>query len=232
MVHHFGDREDPGTPCGQCDVCAPKDCTASSLRAARPEELELLGLILEGLRHMDGQGTGRVCKMFVGETPADRKKCDVLLGALVRGGLLRLSADSFEKEGQTIHFTRAFVTPAGRGEVNLSELKLPVESVGGSKSRERKGRAAGGRSRSASRTPAPSVPAAAGPLVDALKAWRLQEARRRRIPAFRILSDKTLSFLAVKRPKSEAELLGVHGIGPKIAETYGAKLIALCGGPS
>jgi DNA topoisomerase-3 len=65
--------------------------------------------------------------------------------------------------------------------------------------------------------------------VDALKAWRLQEARRRRIPAFRILTDKVLTVLAQERPRSEEELLGIHGIGPKIAQAYGVKLIALCG---
>lgn len=65
-------------------------------------------------------------------------------------------------------------------------------------------------------------------MVDALKAWRLQEAKRRKVPAFRILTDKVLHALVRAKPSSEDELLRVSGIGPKIAETYGARLIALC----
>ena len=70
--------------------------------------------------------------------------------------------------------------------------------------------------------------AAPAALVTALKTWRLHEARRRKIPAFRILTDRTLHALADARPATEDELLAVHGIGPKIAQTYGAALIAIC----
>jgi superfamily II DNA helicase RecQ len=55
------------------------------------------------------------------------------------------------------------------------------------------------------------------------------EARRRRVPAFRILTDRTMLAVAQARPSSERELLEVHGIGPKLAETYGRALIAQCG---
>ncbi len=32
LVEHFGDRNDAGTPCGLCDVCAPADCVALAHR--------------------------------------------------------------------------------------------------------------------------------------------------------------------------------------------------------
>ena len=60
-----------------------------------------------------------------------------------------------------------------------------------------------------------------------LKAWRLAEAKRKRIPAFRILTDKTLYGLAAARPRDEEGLLEVAGIGPKLAEKYGSVLLGL-----
>jgi DNA topoisomerase-3 len=234
MVRHFGDREDPGTPCGHCDVCAPADCAATLFRPVRPAETAVLRVLLGALQQADGQGTGRLCKLCVGEAPPDRKKFDALLGALVRGGLLRLSAAVFEKDGKTIHFTRAFLTPAARNDAGLSGLTLPEESAADDQPRKRKARpkgsaARGRQARGSLRSRPSSDHPASGPLVDALKAWRLQEARRRRIPAFRILTDKVLTVLAQERPRSEEELLGIHGIGPKIVQAYGVKLIALCG---
>jgi DNA topoisomerase-3 len=67
-------------------------------------------------------------------------------------------------------------------------------------------------------------------LVDSLRAWRLKEARRRRVPAFRIFPDRTLLALAVARPSTEDDLLAVPGIGAALASRYGAELLALCRG--
>lgn len=66
-------------------------------------------------------------------------------------------------------------------------------------------------------------------LLAALKAWRKAESQRRRIPAFRILSDRTLFALAASRPRNEAELLAISGIGPTIARKYGDALLAMVG---
>jgi DNA topoisomerase III len=62
---------------------------------------------------------------------------------------------------------------------------------------------------------------------DALRAWRLAEAKRRGIPAFRILTDQTLKALAAKRPATAAELLSISGIGISTVEKYGAQLYRL-----
>ncbi|MCP3098275.1 DNA topoisomerase 3 [Myxococcus sp. K15C18031901] len=64
-------------------------------------------------------------------------------------------------------------------------------------------------------------------LVEALKAWRLAEARRRKVPAFRILTDKVLGAIAAARPEHGAALLAVHGVGPALTERYGAQLLSL-----
>jgi DNA topoisomerase-3 len=60
-----------------------------------------------------------------------------------------------------------------------------------------------------------------------LRDWRLEEARRRRIPAFRILTNQTLAAIASTRPTSSEELLGVRGVGPALNDKYGQTLLAL-----
>jgi superfamily II DNA helicase RecQ len=53
------------------------------------------------------------------------------------------------------------------------------------------------------------------------------EAKRRAVPAFRILSDATLEAIAEARPATAAELLAVPGIGLKSVEDYGAAIFRL-----
>ena len=64
-------------------------------------------------------------------------------------------------------------------------------------------------------------------VVETLKEWRLAESKKRRIPAFRVMRDRTLLALAGARPGSEDELLEVPGIGARIVERYGEELIRL-----
>jgi DNA topoisomerase-3 len=64
-------------------------------------------------------------------------------------------------------------------------------------------------------------------LFEKLREWRLEEARRRRVPAFRILGDRTLAAICRARPVDEEELLDVAGIGPAKASSYGRKVLAV-----
>jgi len=69
-----------------------------------------------------------------------------------------------------------------------------------------------------------------GSLVEtALRSWRSQEAKKRGIPAFRILTDRTLVGIARARPADEDELLAISGIGPALLKKYGRVLLALLG---
>ncbi|NTX09948.1 DNA topoisomerase 3 [Myxococcus sp. CA056] len=64
-------------------------------------------------------------------------------------------------------------------------------------------------------------------LVDALKAWRLAEARKRKVPAFRILTDRVLGAIAAARPENGAALMAIHGVGPALTERYGSQILSL-----
>ena len=61
-------------------------------------------------------------------------------------------------------------------------------------------------------------------LEAALRVWRLIEARRRGLPAFRIFNDRTLRALAISRPLTTQESLAVPGIGISTVEKYGADI--------
>ena len=61
-------------------------------------------------------------------------------------------------------------------------------------------------------------------LEDALKNWRLAEAKRMGVPAFRILTDRALQAMATTRPVTAAELLAIPGIGIATVKKYGRQI--------
>jgi DNA topoisomerase-3 len=86
------------------------------------------------------------------------------------------------------------------------------------------------RTRRVARTPAVALPStgASAPLVATLRAWRLKEAKKKHVPAFRILTNRALVAIAEARPESSEALRGVPGVGPKLLQTYSAQLVGLC----
>jgi ATP-dependent DNA helicase RecQ len=64
-------------------------------------------------------------------------------------------------------------------------------------------------------------------LLTLLKSLRLHLARERGLPAYLIFNDATLLEMAVRKPKNEAELLQVPGVGPSKLEKYGAAFLKL-----
>ncbi len=59
----------------------------------------------------------------------------------------------------------------------------------------------------------------------ALRAWRSEVARAENKPAYIVFTDATLINIAEARPSTEAELLGVSGIGASKLEAYGAEVL-------
>jgi DNA topoisomerase-3 len=67
----------------------------------------------------------------------------------------------------------------------------------------------------------------AGAVVEALKKWRLAQAKKEGVPAFRILTDRVLAEIADDRPATQEELLRVAGLGPRTVTRYGAQLLKI-----
>ena len=65
----------------------------------------------------------------------------------------------------------------------------------------------------------------AGPLDDALRAWRLERSRADSVPAYVVFSNATLAEIAAARPANERELSRISGIGPTKLERYGADIL-------
>lgn len=251
LVEHFGDQADDGAPCGTCDVCAPRSCVSLRFNKPTPSECAAMSQLLKSLRGRNGQSTGRLHVDTFGQS-LERRHFERLLASLARGGWLRLEDDNFEKDGRHIQYQRAFLTGVGRGadDEALSGLgmveaprskpgtkpktatKRPSTSSrsarsagasrpnGSSRARRKTSHAASGRS---------PIEAPAG-LVDALKQWRLGKAEKARIPAFRILSDRTLMAIAVETPRDEQALLAISGIGPTRMRKYGREILEITRG--
>ena len=241
LVRHFGDQEDSGARCGLCDVCAPASGVATKLKGPSPMEEAALRRALELLRQRDGQGTGQLHRGVQEQFPSvERRTFEDLLGGLARAGSIRIEDDEFDKDGETIRFRRAYLTGVGsRGDLAAAAAaaRIPVAhpssrapKKGGLPNLQKKGGLAGG-SRKASRSRRGSEREeesdALDPLVTALRQWRLAEAKKSRLPAFRILTDQTLLGIAARKPRTDEDLLEVAGIGPSRLGKYGERLLAI-----
>jgi ATP-dependent DNA helicase RecQ len=62
-------------------------------------------------------------------------------------------------------------------------------------------------------------------LFDRLRALRKDIARERGVPPYVVFSDATLLEMASVRPRSNAQLLGISGVGPTKLEHYGERFL-------
>jgi DNA topoisomerase-3 len=240
LVRHFGDEADDGAPCGLCDVCDPAGGLATTTRKTSPMEEAALRRALELLRQRDGQTTGQLHAEVVRQFPSvDRRAFEDLLGGLVRAGLARIEDDDFEKDGRIIRFRRAFLTGEGSRPGAAIEARVAVPPLTAARRKRAKAalpkKAALPRktekephvSRGKIAKAGPEAPGALPALVDALRRFRLEEAKRHRLPAFRIFTDLTLLDIAARKPRTEAELAAIGGIGPSRVERYGARILQI-----
>jgi len=225
LVGHFGDQEDSGEPCGVCDICAPRECVVQAFRPPTAQEARLLLAMLDALRQRDGLASGQL-QREIGDPGLDRRTFDRLLRGLSQAGLVQVREASFSKEGRVIPYWRVFLTAAGRqggaAEINrigLSGAAAPAPPAGGAR---RIPPASKGKRQTPTAAPVPSPV-----LLEDLRSWRREEARKRQVPAFTILHDRVLAAIAAARPKTEADLLAVTGIGPTLVHKYGQQILAV-----
>jgi len=247
LVRHFGDYADARTDCGVCDFCAPADCAAQAFRKATEPERKVAARVREALGGGQRKTTGRLYAELLPGNEMTRDRFEEILGAMARAGLAQLSEEVFEKDGRQIPYRKVRLTKAGESTDEAAmELTLRVATYSPESKRKKKPKAKK-QARSARRTEktrrvetpadadaaleveAPRVPPAIAAIEEALRAWRLQEARRLGIPAFRIFSDQTLRAIAQRRPQTAAELLAIPGIGMNSVEKYGRQIYRVLG---
>lgn len=227
LVEHFGDREDQGTPCGICDFCAPKQRVAARDRALHPNEIAIAEQILSLLHDNPGLSTGRLYAAACPNQAMDRRTFEELLRGMVRAHWLRLSEASFEKDGRVIHFRKAFLTRTpGQGTLQETVRLAITRKLPTAVSKTRKKKAEGKRTPKTPERPA-HRPEPDPVIESTLREWRRQEARRKRMPAFRIFGNTTLRELARDCPQDQDQLLAVRGIGPVLVKKYGPTIVQI-----
>jgi superfamily II DNA helicase RecQ len=237
LVRHFGDQSDVAAVCGACDFCAPEKCVAQRFRTATDVERSVLYRVLSAMRSIRTRSTGKLYAELYPRNEISRDNFEEILGAMARAELLSFADAAFEKEGKQILYRTVSLTPAGRATDQTTPVLFVMKDAARpvskrkllKKSRKSKGDPAdGSRTQSGKTERATSV---SGPdqhrLEQALRAWRLSEAKRRRVPAFRIFGDRALLSIAASAPNNEAELLAVQGIGAGIVKKYGEHIFRL-----
>ncbi len=223
VVRHFGDMEGCREECGICDACAPEECVAQQFR--EPSALEQTAaeraakILLEDV----SKSTGKLHAELFHRDDMKRREFEELLGAMARAGLAAFEDKVFEKDGKLIPYRLVALTSAGRAAAEANDIEfLMKEEIGeaGKKRRARKTKA------SAKRAPK-TLTADETRIEKALRAWRLAEAKKRGIPAFRILTDQVLHVMAEDRPGNDEDLLSISGVGLATVKKYGAEIIRI-----
>ena len=199
VVEHFGETLE--TPCGVCDVCAPRaagrDAPAPPAAALPDDPAGAIVTAVDELRW-----------------PLGRRS----LVAMLRGSV---SAPPSARR------SRAFGSLAAASEAEVGRWVRALESAGALVEVESDGfRVLEARPE----VELPTLGRRARepvsePLAAELRAWRARRAREDGVPAYVVLHDATLDELAASRPGSTAELAAVKGVGPAKLDRYGAELL-------
>jgi ATP-dependent DNA helicase RecQ len=229
LLGYFGEVNHP--PCGNCDNCrtpvptwdgtvaAQKALSAAYRTGQRFGAHHLVDVLL-------GEETERVVKLrhnrlktFGVGSELDRRGWLSVFRQLVAQGLLLPDV-------------------AGHGGFSLgpdaAEILRGTKSVHFRRDAQNEAR----RRSEHSRTTGPDLEPAAQVLWQALRAWRLEEARRQELPPYVIFHDSTLTEIARRRPGSLTALASISGVGSSKLERYGSAIIDIVaqkdpqGGPS
>jgi ATP-dependent DNA helicase RecQ len=221
LLDYFGQ---PGVPCNNCDTClTPPESWDGTVAAQK-----ILSTVWR-LRNERGQkfGAGQTIDILLG-----RKTAKVIQFDHDRLSTFGLGEDLNESEWRgVVRQLLAQGLLAVEGEYStlvLTEASTEVLS----RKREVLMRKDPTPARSTTRVASPSaakakvdLPAEAGPLFEALREWRAQQAREQSVPAYVIFHDATLKAIAASRPGSLTALAAVSGVGQAKLAKYGEQIL-------
>jgi RecQ family ATP-dependent DNA helicase len=227
LVRHFGDREDSGIECGICDFCSPDASTVSHSHGPNPRETDLIQDIIEALKSPGGMGTGKLYNAVCPGSSFTRSEFEGILRSLARAGMIGLTEQSFEKDDETIRYLKAELTHMGYdfGPKEMSGISI-ISHSHSTKSLKQKTFSPAKKDIKFIKRPAGG--ANENPELHAqLKKWRVSEAKRHGLPAFRIFSNRVLDNLSSELPTTHDELLRIEGVGPRFDEKNGNEIIKM-----
>jgi len=220
LLGYFGESS---APCGNCDNCLSPPQTWDATDAARQA---LSAIFRTGQRF----GAAYVIDVLRGERSdrMERQGHDQLavfgLGAALdaiawRGIFRQLIAQGLVSVDHEAHGALKLAEPSRavlRGEATVA-MRRTVERP--AKAPRVRGEAA-------------TLDAGSRGLFDALRGWRLEQARTQGVPAYVVLHDRTLAAIAQSRPATLATLARIDGIGAAKLDRYGEAIVALVTGAS
>ncbi|MCL5745655.1 MAG: HRDC domain-containing protein, partial [Acidobacteria bacterium] len=229
LVRHFGDLADSRKRCGMCDFCAPQECEGQHFREPSEREREIIANIGAALK-AGSKATGRLHTEISGDGLMSRHSFERLLEAMARAGVITLVDSTFEKDGRQIAFRKASLTreaEEGACDGVLIAEAVTVSAEPGKRKRKAKTKTKTQAKAETKKAKQPEAPRPDDPAEKTLKAWRLAEAKKRGVPAFRILTDAALKAIAAARPATARELISVPGVGLNTVEKYGPQIFKL-----
>jgi len=232
IARYFGDRW-ANTPCGMCDVCAPrKDKTDPTTVAVRvggnvPAPLAALQLVRDltaGYRPFALGKTGMIRTLRGTPDAPVKPERTALFGALAsykKGELERLLDAMVEQEylqrDESDEYRRLTLTAHGHDALqnDFCDMEWRTATVATPRPKYGAGSADEAMSDDDSR------------LFETLRAWRREQAEAENVPPFVVFADKVLYAVADRKPMNEIELGEVPGIGPAKSAKYGEDVIEI-----
>ncbi len=219
LLKYFG--ENAPQNCGYCGNCTSEtvqtDITVEAQKilsgVARVEKkyAKGLGLVLV-LRMLNGSRDQRVLRLDLDKLPTygimsnvDRARLRAYADALLDMGYMKLT----EGEYPVVRLdSSAWPVLRGEEKVWFTERVTRQPAPAPASTASRKGK------------PAPAAAPDDG-LYDALRALRLEQAKKEGVPAYIVFTNAALADMALKRPRTMEEFLKVSGVGTFKASQYG-----------
>ena len=231
MVSHFGDQSDSGKPCGNCDICNPNQPNSLvKKRSLTQDEIKAVTIIMSSVSTHYGVPSGKLFQALEeAKIGISRPAFENILTVLEKIKWIESNETSFEKDGRNITYRSIFIkksidTITAQELSSLQISSIPRTDVARNK-RKKIDRKDASKRRSFNVRPVPN--STAGKIIEPLKAWRLTQARKKNIPAFRILTDKALYAICEQQPRSITELLEISSINRKAIVQYGDDIIRI-----
>ncbi|MDQ2840939.1 MAG: HRDC domain-containing protein, partial [Acidobacteriota bacterium] len=187
----------------------------------------------KALRSGGPRSTGKLYAELCPNGEITRHEFEEVLGAMGRSGLAEHQEAVFEKDGKQIPYVVVKLTRDGQGVEDAASIEFlmkdSVEISGRLPRKERRRTEAKKSAAKTSKTAGRIARTGDSQIEAALRAWRLAEAKRLGLPAFRIFTDHVLHAIAAGQPKTERELLAVAGVGMNLVKKYGPQLYRVIG---
>jgi superfamily II DNA helicase RecQ len=209
IAEHFGE-DHPGS-CGACDRCAGgARVPAAAAGDARPLPDDVAATILEAVASLRWPlGQNGLVAMLAGSVsapPSARRNASFGLLGAARPAAIKRWVNALQQSGHLERYESDDGFPLLRLARTDPPPRLEAPPDGHEPSEEDRA------------------------LYERLRAWRRSEAAEAGVPAYVVLSDRTLLAVASARPADSDALAALHGIGPAKLERYGPELLAAVAG--